>query len=394
MTDLADAPALAAALVRCRSITPDESGALDLAQNWLTELGFVCERMRFSEPGAGEVDNLYARLGRSAPHLCFAGHTDVVPAGEEKNWTHPPFAARIEKGVLYGRGASDMKGAIAAFIAAAAGFVRDSPDFPDLTGSLGVLLTGDEEGAAVNGTKKMLAALAARGEEIDDCLVGEPSNPSRLGEEIKTGRRGSLNALLEVQGQEGHVAWPQRAANPLPVLAKLLSALAALELDQGSARFAPSQLVITSIDTGNPARNVIPRRACAAFNIRFNDQHDFAGLEKTLTGLVQSLAAGTGVEAKLDFTRSAQVFWQKPGALAELIRRAVLAETGREPIFSTSGGTSDARFIKDYARIAEFGLIGASMHKTDEHARLEDIAGLTKIYRRVLNLYFSSTARA
>lgn len=379
---------LAAELVRCPSITPQEGGALDLLQACLEGLGFTCERMPFAEKGWQAVDNLYARLGTAKPFLSFAGHSDVVPPGEIKNWRVPPFAGAIEEGRLVGRGVSDMKGAIAAFVAAAARFVADEKK--TFTGSLGLLITGDEEGPAINGTDKMLATLAARGEMMDACLVGEPTNPNQLGEEIKIGRRGSLNGTLTLAGEEGHSAWPSKANNPLPHLVKVLARIEAWELDKGSDYFVPSHLVITSIDTGNQARNVIPAKASAKFNIRFNDHHRSESLKENLNAICREALEGSNIKWALAFLPPSQCFYNPPGMLAKQLRSAVREETGHEPAFTTTGGTSDARFLQAHVKeLAEFGLVGATMHKDNEEARVEDIVALSRIYERVLRNYFA-----
>lgn len=365
-----DPVALAQDLIRRPSVTPADAGALDVIEAALTTAGFTVERMRF-----GEIDNLYARRGTEAPNFCFAGHSDVVPPGDAAAWSADPFGAQIKDGRLYGRGAADMKGAIASFIAAAA-------DFPQARGSISLLITGDEEGIATDGTVKVLEWLAKQGEKLDHCLVGEPTNPDALGDMIKIGRRGSLNAMLSVSGTQGHVAYPERADNPIPRLVAILSDLTAKPLDRGTAHFPPSNLEITSVDVGNKTTNVIPARATARFNIRFNDTHTGASLkawiEKTVAG-----------RATIEFQHSGDAFVIAPGPFVHLVSEAIKAETGKTPELSTSGGTSDARFITKYCPVLEFGLAGRTMHKVDEHVKVADIAALANIYRRILTRYFS-----
>ena len=373
---------LARALIRCPSVTPEDAGALDVLQAALEELGFTCHRVRGEAPNTAPIDNLYARLGAAAPNFCFAGHTDVVPAGDKGGWREEPFGAEVRDGKLYGRGACDMKGAIAAFVAATARFVAKHAD--GWNGSISLLITGDEEGPAVNGTRKLLDWLEARGERIDVCLVGEPTNPGQLGDMIKIGRRGSLNARLSVTGTQGHAAYPQLADNPLPRLIAMLGLLSAARLDQGSTHFQPSNIEITSIDVGNRAANVIPARAEAAFNIRFNDSHSSA----SLTAWLHEQFDSVGGAYELDIEVTGEAFLTPPGELSALISNAVEAATGRVPELSTTGGTSDARFIKDHCAVAEFGLIGRTMHKTDEFVELAALDALTEIYEEILRRYF------
>ena len=380
-----DVVALARDLIRCPSVTPADAGALGVLQRALEPLGFVCHRLRFDEPGAEAVDNLYARCGTAAPNFCFAGHTDVVPAGDEGDWSRGPFAAEIADGVLYGRGASDMKGALAAFAAAAAGFLAGGAP----RGSITLLITGDEEGPAVNGTRKVLDWMAGRGETIDACLVGEPTNPESLGDMVKIGRRGSLSCTLTVEGAQGHVAYPRLADNPATRLVRMLAAAVAKPLDSGTGHFQPSNLEITDLEIGNPAANVIPARARAAFNLRFNDRHTGASLLAWLREIFDS-AGGPGVRYTLDHRLTGEAFLTPPGALSDTIADAVAAVTGRRPELSTTGGTSDARFIKDVCPVAEFGLVGRTMHRTDECVAVADLHRLAAIYRAVLDRYFAS----
>ena len=354
-----------------------------MLEETLTSLGFACTRLKFSAPGTPDVENLYARLGTAAPNFCFAGHTDVVPVGDEASWTMPPFEARIEGGRLYGRGAADMKGAIAAFVAAAAGFAATRGR--NFGGSVSLLITGDEEGPAVNGTVKVLDWMRERGERMEACVVGEPTNPTRLGETIKIGRRGSLTGFLTVFGRQGHSAYPHLADNPIPRLMRMLSAVNDEPLDQGSAHFQASTLAITTIDVGNPATNVIPAKARAVFNIRFNDHHT----GEKLTRWIRERFDRVGGEYELTVSISGESFLTPPGRLSAIVAQAAEAETGNQPQLNTTGGTSDARFIKDHCPVVEFGLVGATMHQTNEHVAVADIATLARIYRGVLDRFFA-----
>jgi len=381
----ADPVALARDLIRCPSVTPAEGGALDYLQGVLEKAGFVVHRVKFSEPGSADVENLYARIGTAAPHLMFAGHTDVVPPGEEAAWTHAPFAGEIADGQLYGRGAVDMKGAIACFLAATLDYLATSAGMPK--GSISFLITGDEEGDAVNGTVKLLNWAAERGERFDHCIVGEPSNPAALGDAVKIGRRGSLNGTLVVTGKQVHVAFPHLAENPIRGLVKLMSALIAAPLDRGTEHFDPSNLEFTSVDVGNRTVNLIPGAVRARFNIRYNDLHT----PESLKGLIEErcAAAAGGARWRIEYLPSnSWVFLTKPGPFVDLVVDAIAAATGRKPQLSTSGGTSDARFIKDYCPVLEFGLVGKTMHQVDEHVPTAELAALTAIYRRILDRYF------
>ena len=382
-----DAAALAAALIRRPSVSPKDEGALDLVAVELEKLGFACNRLVFGGDGSEAVDNLYARLGGSGPNLCFAGHTDVVPAGPLADWSFDPFAASVREGSLCGRGAVDMKGAIAAFIAAMRSFLDERS--PAFSGSLSLLITGDEEGAAVNGTRKVLDWLAERGERLDACLVGEPTSAQLLGDMIKIGRRGSMTGRLTVHGIQGHTAYPDLADNAAHRIVAMLGALATAELDHGSDHFQPSTLQISSIDIGNPASNVIPGTAHAVFNIRFNDLWTSGKLE---TWLAERLDA-VGGRYTLDISVSGESFLTAPGMLSDGIAEAIRRVTGRMPEFSTTGGTSDARFIQACCPVVEFGLVGQTMHKVDERVDLADLAGLTRIYRTFLDLYFDQERR-
>ncbi len=382
----ADPVAIARDLIRCRSVTPAEGGALGLLESVLARAGFAVERVTFSEPGFADVQNLYARIGAAPPHFVFAGHTDVVPPGDEAKWTHPPFGADIADGVLYGRGAVDMKGAVACAAAAALDHLADKGSMP--RGSISFLITGDEEGVAVNGTVKLLQWAAARGERFDHCVLGEPTNPAALGEMIKIGRRGSLNGTLIVTGTQGHVAYPHLAENPIPRLIRIVDALFAQPLDGGSAHFDASNLEFTSVDVGNPTVNVIPGEARARFNIRFNDRHT----QSSLRAMVERRAAEAagGARWRIEWEPSnADAFLTSPGPFVALVSDAIAEVTGRTPALSTSGGTSDARFIKDYCPVIEFGLANATMHRLDECVPTADLLTLTAIYRRILERYFA-----
>jgi succinyl-diaminopimelate desuccinylase len=367
-------------LIRCPSVTPADAGALDVLEHKLTALGFTCTRLPFSEPGTPDVDNLYARLGTEAPNFCFAGHTDVVPVGAAADWSVDPFAGEVKDGWLTGRGAADMKGAIAAFVAAVSRLLADG----EVKGSLSFLITGDEEGPAINGTIKMLQWLEEQGEKLDYCLVGEPTNPTRLGEMAKIGRRGSLNTRLVVKGTQGHVAYPHLADNPIPRLIEILHRLTSKKLDDGNDHFQPSNLEVVTIDVGNEASNVIPAEAEARFNIRFNNEQSIDGLKYW----IRSVCEEVGGEVELDMKASGDAFLTPPGVLSDLITGAVEKVTGVKPELSTTGGTSDARFIKDYCPVSEFGLVSQTMHKVDERVRVEDIEQLADIYTEILNRFF------
>jgi succinyl-diaminopimelate desuccinylase len=384
MNQLADPVTIARDLVRCRSVTPAEGGALGLLENLLGGAGFTVHRITFAEPGTAPVENLYARLGSSPPHLVFAGHTDVVPPGDEARWSHPPFAGEIAGGLLFGRGTVDMKGGIACALAAALDHVAARNGEP--AGSISFLITGDEEGVAVNGTTKLLQWVADRGERFDHCILGEPSSAAQVGDTIKVGRRGSLNGTLTVTGRQGHVAYPQLAENPIRALTALMTALMAAPLDPGSAHFEPSNLEFTSVDVGNPVVNLIPGEARARFNIRFNDCHSQASLRTLIETRAQAAAPARW---RIDWERSnADVFLAEPGAFLDLVVGAIQEIAGRTPKLSTTGGTSDARFIKNYCPVLEFGLVGRTMHQTDECTTVADLALLTAVYRRILERYF------
>ncbi len=374
----------ASALIKRPSVTPADAGALDTLQSGLESLGFVCTRYPFGE-GEARVDNLYARLGRDAPNFCFAGHTDVVPAGDESKWSQDPFAGDIKDGQLLGRGAADMKGAIAAFVGAASELLS-SGWIPK--GSISFLITGDEEGPAINGTKKLLVAIDEAGEVIDHCLVGEPTNPNQMGEMVKNGRRGSFNADITVTGKQGHVAYPHLGINPVPILLGILNKLQARHLDDGSEFFQPSNLEITTVDVGNPTENMIPETAKARFNVRFNVEHSGAALTEWLEGILAEARQDFDGTVEAEIRISGESFLTPPGKLTDILQDAAERVLGRRPELSTSGGTSDARFITNYASVAEFGLVGATMHQVNERVDVADIQTLTAIYKDVLQSYF------
>lgn len=368
---------LAQALMRCPSVTPLEAGVLDVAQAALEKLGFRVRRMKF-----GLVDNLYARFGAAAPNFCFAGHLDVVPPGD--GWSVDPFAATLRDGQIVGRGATDMKTAIAAMIAASESYLaKGAPP-----GSISFLLTCDEEGPAVDGTKAVLAALTAEGEKIDHCLVGEPTSEARVGDVVKNGRRGSLNVVIEMDGKQGHVAYPRRAVNPVTPLLHALHALKARKLDDGAPGFDPSNLEVTSIDVGNPAHNVIPARAAAKLNIRFNTNHSADALFEWIRQSATEAAHEAGANVSLRIVSQSVPFYTQPGPFTDLIVAAVTEAFGQAPILSTTGGTSDARYIKDTCPVAELGLRNATAHMVDEHASIEDVRTLARCYEAVLERYF------
>lgn len=380
-----DATDLAARLIRCPSVTPADEGALDVLQEAMDQLGFTCHRLPFSEPGAAEVDNLYARLGEGSPAFCFAGHTDVVPVGDAGQWQTDPFSGEISDGVLYGRGAADMKGAIACFVSAVATFLEGGDRV--WPGSISLLITGDEEGPAINGTRKVLQWMVDTGQEIDVCLVGEPTNPETVGDMVKIGRRGSMVGRLTVSGAQGHAAYPHLADNPIPRLVAMLRVLTETALDEGNAHFQPSTITVTSVDVGNPATNVIPAVARATFSIRFNDAHTGASLESWLCGQFNEV----GGSYDLAVSVSGEAFLTKPGRFTGIVADAVERVLDVTPELSTSGGTSDARFIKDHAEVAEFGLVGRTMHKVDECIAVSDLAKLTTVYTAVLEDFFATS---
>jgi succinyl-diaminopimelate desuccinylase len=388
---MTDALSIAQALIRCPSVTPADAGALGVLETLLKAHGFEVHRVTFSQAGTADIDNLYARIGKDAPHITFAGHTDVVPVGDETAWSHGAFSGEVKGGFLYGRGAVDMKGGIACGVAAVLQYLADHGGKPrgDGKGSISFLITGDEEDISVNGTIKLLQWVKARGETFDHCVLGEPSNQQELGDCIKVGRRGSQSGTLYVEGKQGHVAYPQRAANPVPDISRLIVALSDEPLDGGSAQFQPSNLEFTSVDVGNTASNVIPGQARAKFNIRFNDHFT----QETLKRLVEerlAKASGNRIKAHIVWEPSnSNVFLTRPGPFTDLAVAAIEEVTGRKPELSTTGGTSDARFIASYCPVIEFGLLGQTMHQVDERASVTDIEKLTKIYRGILDRYFA-----
>ncbi|MBO6510641.1 MAG: succinyl-diaminopimelate desuccinylase [Roseibium sp.] len=374
-------------LIRCPSVTPNEGGALAALEDLLGKAGFSVSRVTFRDEDTPDVENLFATIGSGKPHFVFAGHTDVVPAGAESDWRHGPFEGAISDGILYGRGAVDMKGGIASFAAAALEFVSEKG--ADFGGTISFLITGDEEGPAVNGTVKLLEWAKAEGHEFDACIVGEPTNPEKLGDAIKVGRRGSLSGIITVTGVQGHAAYPHLADNPIPGLVRLMAALNALELDKGNDRFQPSNLEFVTVDVGNPAFNVIPARAEARFNIRYNDEWTLDSLKAKLLETLEAVDLGA-LKLDLAFKRDAsESFLTRDETLIAALGKAVEAETGRSPELSTGGGTSDARFIKNYCPVVEFGLVGQTMHKVDECVAVNDLDQLASIYKRFLISYFS-----
>ena len=386
-TDAADPVQLAQALIRCNSVTPAEGGALTLLESVLKPAGFTCHRLRMREPGTPDVENLYARLGSHGPHLCFAGHTDVVNAGDEAAWSHPPFAGVIADARLFGRGAVDMKGGIACFLAAAIAHLQENGGLR--RGSLSLLITGDEESVAINGTRKLLDWLKQRQEKIDACLVGEPTSADALGDEVKIGRRGYLNASVVVHGKQGHSAYGEKAENPIPKLARIIDRLATAVLDNGTEHFQRTSLEPTIISVPNAATNVIPGTARANFNIRYNDLHTRQSLQAWVAEQCQAAAGEVGAKFSLSFEGNGDVFLTKPGPFVEMMATAVQAITGHKPALTTNGGTSDARFIKDLCPVVEFGLRNPTAHQIDEHVPIADLQALTAIYRRFIGLFFA-----
>jgi succinyl-diaminopimelate desuccinylase len=378
-----DAVELTRDLIRRPSVTPADAGAMDVVEQTLAALGFACRRMRF-----GEIENLYARYGTARPNLCFAGHTDVVPVGDVAAWSKDAFAADVSEGVLIGRGAVDMKSAIAAFAAAAQGAIARG----EVTGSLSFLITGDEEGVATHGTKMVVDALAAEGEAIDHCVVGEPTSSEAFGDMVKVGRRGSINAEIVVAGVQGHVAYPHRAANPVPVLLRLLTALQSRRLDEGYPEFQPSNLEITRIDVPNTATNVIPGVARAQLNIRFNPSHTGAALARWFEDEARAASEGFKGSVQVIPQISGEAFLTEPGPFTDLVAQAVADVAGRPPELSTTGGTSDARFIRALCPVVELGLVGKTMHQVDERAPVAEIRQLQAVYERLIARYFAAFA--
>ena len=374
---------LSKALIQCPSVTPEDGGSQRVLREALEAIGFTCHSMTFSDSDTPDVTNLYARIGNQSPNLCFAGHTDVVPVGDTDAWIDQPFEATVRDGLLYGRGASDMKAAIACFAAAASQFLETREE--NFKGSLSLLITGDEEGPAINGTQKLLDWITDQGETLDACIVGEPTNPQQLGDMIKIGRRGSLNGYLTVSGTQGHTAYPHLADNPVHRAAAMVTALTATELDQGSDHFQPSTLQVSTMDVGNTATNVIPAKAQVVFNIRFNDLHRAEEIESWVREKLDSV----GGDYDLTVRVTGESFLTPPGPLSEVLSAAVQEVTGKVPELSTSGGTSDARFIKDYCPVAEFGMVGRTMHQTNECIEVADIDALSKIYLKTIENFFA-----
>lgn len=379
-------------LITCPSVTPLEGGALATLETILKGAGFRVDRVTFQDTDTPDVENLFASIGSGAPHFVFAGHTDVVPAGDESSWRHGPFDGAISDGVLYGRGAVDMKGGIASFVAAALAFVEECGT--DFGGTISFLITGDEEGPAINGTVKLLEWAKEQGHQFDACIVGEPTNPETLGDAIKVGRRGSLSGIVTVTGVQGHAAYPHLANNPIPGLTRLMTALNTLKLDEGNDRFQPSNLEIVTVDVGNTAFNVIPERAEFRFNIRFNDTWSLDSLKGKILSTLENVDLGD-VKMDIAFKRDgSESFLTRDEALIAALSAAVETETGRHPELSTCGGTSDARFIKNYCPVVEFGLVGQTMHKVDECVVTEDLDRLAAIYQRFLASYFAPSSGA
>ena len=374
-------------LIRCKSVTPDEGGALSYLENLLSGHGFDCHRLTFKAEGTPDIDNLFARFGSAAPHFCFAGHTDVVPEGNAESWSHLPFAADIADGFIFGRGATDMKGSVAAFAAAAIDYLRTSAKFK---GSISFLITGDEEGPAINGTAKVLQWMRKNGHVPDHCLVGEPSSADKLGDTIKIGRRGSLSFAITVEGRQGHAAYPHKADNPVPKLARFVDRISSARLDDGNAHFDPSTLAVTSFDVGNPAGNVIPSRATAKFNIRFSPVNDFDSLRAWVDMHVEAVKAEAGGAWTYTTAEGAEAFITSPGPFVGLVQDAVERETGVLPKLSTSGGTSDARFIKDFCPVLEFGPTNATIHQSDERIAIDELRATQAVYGRILDEYFNN----
>lgn len=388
-TPVIDPVELTRDLIRIPSVTPADEGAMDVLERTLTALGFTCRRLAFGDPGGvganARIENLYARRGTASPNLCFAGHTDVVPTGSSEAWSSAPFGAEVKDGVLYGRGAVDMKGGIAAWVAAVSKVLADG----DVPGSLSFLITGDEEGPALHGTKKVVEALMAEGEVIDACVVGEPSSQQRLGDMIKIGRRGSLNTWFIVHGKQGHVAYPDRAANPVPVLARLAATLAAHRLDEGYEAFQPSNLELTTLDVGNTATNLIPAEARGRLNIRFNPSHTGESLMAWLNAEAGKAQAESGLRIEVEHMHSGDAFLTQAGVFVEAVQDAVETELGVRPEASTTGGTSDARFIRAMCPVLELGLVGQTMHQVDERVPTAELEALAGTYERVIRTFFA-----
>jgi len=401
MNELSPAALILRDLIQCPSVTPHEGGALEYLENRLKPLGFEVTRKVFSSPGTPDVENLYARLGNDGPNLCFAGHTDVVPTGDESSWLAGPFSGDVKDGMMYGRGAVDMKGGIACFLAAVEELAADRPNFP---GSISFLITGDEEGPAINGTSAILDWLVEQGEQIDACVVGEPTNPEKMGDVIKIGRRGSVSGTLTVQGVQGHAAYPHLADNPVRGLTSLLTELMQEPFDHGTESFQPTNLEVTSVDVGNPAFNVIPDKATARFNIRFNDTWSAQTIQQEILTRLETAAQDETLRPALGgqkrdpikfdvnwVDRPSHVFLTRDDHLIGTLSAAVAETTGKTPALTTGGGTSDARFIKDVCPVVEFGLVGQTMHQIDERVDLADLVTLTEVYKNFISTYFEAS---
>ncbi len=376
---------LTKALISCQSVTPKNDGVLDLLEKELSNIGFNCKRYLFSDSDTPDVDNLFAKIGNGAPHICFGGHTDVVPVGDINAWGCDPFNATEKDGNVYGRGASDMKSAIAAFVCAVKDYINNN----ELKGTISLLITNDEEGPAINGTKKVLEEIYNNGEKIDSCIVGEPTCPSMLGEMVKIGRRGSFTAKISITGKQGHVAYPQWTLNPIDSLTKILNNIISLELDKGTEDFPPSNVEIVKINSSDGASNVVPQSAEGTFNIRYNIKHSKESLIKTIDTIISEQVKNTDYVSNVEYNNSAEPFLTKQGSFTEIIKSSSDEITGLSAELTTTGGTSDARFFKDYCEVAEFGLIGETAHQIDEHVKLQDIENLKEIYLLVLKKYFS-----
>ncbi len=375
---------LTKSLISCPSVTPNNEGVLDLLQKELTDMGFTCNRYLFSDTDTPDVDNLFAKIGSGAPHLCFGGHTDVVPVGDENAWNSNPFEATEKNGKLYGRGASDMKSAIAAFVSA----VREYLENNEMKGTISLLITNDEEGPAINGTRKVLEEIYKNGEKIDSCLVGEPTCPSNLGEMIKIGRRGSITTTITVSGKQGHVAYPEWTLNPINPLTSILNTLCNLELDKGTEDFPPSNMEIVKIESSEGATNIVPRTSTGIFNIRYNINHTKESLQSMINEVVSKNINNSDYKVDVIFNNSAEPFLTEKGKFTEIVKSSVDEITGMNSSLTTTGGTSDARFFKDYCEVAEFGLIGETAHQIDENVKTEDITKLKEIYSLIITKYF------
>jgi succinyl-diaminopimelate desuccinylase len=375
-------------LIRCPSVTPLDAGALDYLETLLSAAGFACHRLVFKDQDTPDIDNLFARYGSTAPHLCFAGHTDVVPVGDEADWSQPPFGGVISNGQLYGRGATDMKGSVAAFAAAAIDYVKENSK---AAGSISFLITGDEEGPAINGTIKVLEWMKKFHHVPDHCLVGEPTCMDALGDTIKIGRRGSLSFIVTVEGKQGHVAYPNKTDNPVHKLARFVDRISSTPLDIGNEHFDPSTLAVTTFDVNNKATNVVPARATAKFNIRFSTEHNYETLRAWVDDKIATVKAELGGRWTVVTNEGAEAFITEPGSFVGLVQDAVEQETGLLPKLSTTGGTSDARFVKDYCPVLEFGPTNATIHQVDECINVEELKSTTRIYRRIIDAYFGSS---